>query len=290
MKTISGTGVQPVPGKTFSLYGTAASPEGYYRAVNTLADECLVLQPDIDALIAEVRRLGKRPRLARKLSAPGATSLPRSIVQNARSRLASYTKAVKEHLAELSLLKRFDGVIAFTEEQYHLAMLEIELMNRAYSDRFRNARRKLAFLPHCLRDLKADCRAATCDIDYACKGCSTVCNVNAVSTLLRQNSIEPYIWMEADLKALFRGLKDAESGLGVMGIACVPELVHGMRMCAKLGIPVAGIPLNANRCARWMGEFHPTSVELVEVLRLAKVAGRSHRLIGTCFADLRQRG
>jgi hypothetical protein len=74
--------------------------------------------------------------------------------------------------------------------------------------------------------------------------------------------------MEAGLKKLFRELKDKEGGLGVMGIACVPELVRGMRMCAKLEIPVVGVPLNANRCARWMGEFHPTSVELDAVLAL----------------------
>ena len=273
MKTVRGTDAKPVPGKTFSLFGTTDSTEGYYLAVSDLADACLLLQPDINALIAEVRRLGKRPRLARKLSAPGATSLPRSIVQNARLYLAPYTATVKEHLAELSLLKRLDGVLAFTEEQYHLAMLEIELMNRAFGARFRKARRKLAFLPHCLRDLEADCHAAPLDIDYICKGCSVSCNVNAVSTLLRQHDIKPYIWMQANLKALFKKLKDAEGGLGVIGIACVPELVRGMRMCVKLGVPVVGVPLNANRCARWMGEFHPTSVELEEVFRHVKDAG-----------------
>jgi hypothetical protein len=273
MKTVRGTGIQPVPGKTFTLFGTVDSTEGYYRTVSDLADACLLLQPDIEALITEVRKLGKRPRLARKLSAPGAASLHRSLVQNARMNLAPYTAAVKEHLRELSLLKRLDGVLSFTEEQYHLAMLEIELMNREYGARFGKARRKLAFLPHCLRDLEADCRAAPRDIDYACRGCSDICNVNAVSTLLRQHGIEPYIWMQANLKALFRKLKEEEGGLGVMGIACVPELVRGMRMCVKLGIPVVGVPLNANRCARWMGEFYPTSVELDEVLRHVNGAG-----------------
>jgi len=94
--------------------------------------------------------------------------------------------------------------------------------------------------------------------------------VNAVSTLLRENGIEPYIWMEAGLKKLFRELKDKEGGLGVMGIACVPELVRGMRMCAKLSVPVVGVPLNANRCGRWMGEFLPTSVELEAVFRIVQ--------------------
>ena len=268
MKTRLGTPAAPVAGKTFCLFGADGDTDAYYRAVREVADACLVLQPDIDLLIAEVRRLGKRPRLARKLTARESSSPGCFIVQSAHNLLSPYTTAVAGHLRELSLLKRFDGVLAFTEEQYHLAMLEIELMNRAFGERFRTARRKLAFLPHCLRDLEADCRAAPRDIDYACRGCSIRCNVHAVSALLRENSIEPYIWMQANLKRLFRRLRSAEGGLGVMGIACVPELVRGMRMCAKLDIPVVGVPLNANRCARWMGEFKATSVELGEVLRL----------------------
>jgi hypothetical protein len=58
--------------------------------------------------------------------------------------------------------------------------------------------------------------------------------------------------------------------LGVLGIACVPEFVRDMRMCVKLDIPVTGVPLNANRCVRWMGEPRPTSVGIKEVLRIVK--------------------
>jgi len=270
MTTDHVTHAPPVAGKTFSLFGIADSTEGYYRTVRELAYACLVRQPDIAALIAEVRRLGKRPRLARGLSSGDGPSLAHFLVQTASTRLSPYTQAVHLHLRELSLLKRLDGVLSFTEVQYHLAMLEIELMNRTNDEQFRKARRKLAFLPHCLRDLEADCRSAPHDIDYACKGCSVRCNVNAVSKLLRQRSIEPYIWMQANLKALFRKLKGDEGGLGVMGIACVPELVRGMRMCTKLEVPVVGVPLNANRCARWMGKFHPTSVELEAVFRIVQ--------------------
>jgi hypothetical protein len=97
--------------------------------------------------------------------------------------------------------------------------------------------------------------------------------VNAVSALLRENGIEPYLWMQARLKALFGKLKDKEGGLGVLGIACVPELVRGMRLCHKLDVPVVGVPLNANRCARWMGEFNPTSVEMGEVERVVMGEG-----------------
>ena len=48
------------------------------------------------------------------------------------------------------------------------------------------------------------------------RGCSSTCWVNAVSTLLREWNVEPYIWMQANLKRLFREMKDAEGGLGVL--------------------------------------------------------------------------
>jgi len=268
MTTDHVTHAPPVAGKTFSLFGIAYSTEEYYRTVRELADACLARQPDTPALIAEIRRLGKRPRLARRLSSGDGPSLAHFLVQTASTRLSPYTQAVHDHLRELSLLERLDGVLSFTEVQYHLAMLEIELMNRAFGPAFLGAGRKLAFLPHCLRDLEAACRASDSGIDYACKGCSVCCNVNAVSTLLLQHGIEPYIWMQANLKLLFREISKNEGGLGVMGIACVPELVRGMRMCAKFDIPVMGVPLNANRCARWMGEFLPTSIDLDAVGRL----------------------
>ena len=50
--------------------------------------------------------------------------------------------------------------------------------------------------------------------------------------------------------------------IAVLGIACVVELIRGMRLCMKAKLPVMGIPLNANRCARWMDGFYETSVDL----------------------------
>jgi hypothetical protein len=44
----------------------------------------------------------------------------------------------------------------------------------------------------------------------------------------------------------------------------------GMRLCLSLGIPAVGIPLDANRCARWMSQAHETSYnfeQLEELLR-----------------------
>jgi hypothetical protein len=184
--------------------------------------------------------------------------------------LAPHTTLVKAHLQELSFLKRFDATLFTSEEQYHIYMLMIELANRAWGEAFRTAKRKLAFLPYCLRDLNAKCKSGRGDLDYVCKGCSKDCFVNRVSRHLKDAQVEPYIWMSASLKSLLKDLKNREESIGVLGVACVPELFHGMRLCMGLDVPVVGIPLNANRCRRWMGEFYPTSVDLEAVRKVVE--------------------
>jgi hypothetical protein len=57
-------------------------------------------------------------------------------------------------------------------------------------------------------------------------------------------------------------------GMGVLGIACVPELVMGMRLCESLNVPAVGVPLDANRCSRWLEECLETTYSLKELERL----------------------
>jgi hypothetical protein len=253
-------------GKTYTLF-RAGSTADYYRDIASLADAVLERSPDIRGLITLLDRASRNKRLLRKQLHKAASPDPllHFVVTTARDILAPHTSRVDAHLRAMPLLKRWDGTLRTSEEQYHLYMLLIELANRAWAEAFHQAERKIAFLPYCLRDLDANCRSAMGPLDVVCKGCSKNCFVNQVSTLLRNAHIEPYLWMNANLKKLLRSLR-AESTIGVMGVACVPELLHGMRLCMGLDLPVIGLPLNANRCIRWMGRFHPTSVDL-EALR-----------------------
>jgi hypothetical protein len=74
--------------------------------------------------------------------------------------------------------------------------------------------------------------------------------------------------MTVSQRALFKKQTDDRKDIGVLGIACIPELIRGMRMCMRKNIPVVGIPLDANRCARWMGEFHPNTINLSKLKEL----------------------
>ncbi len=259
-----------VAGKTYSLFGGGPSTADYYRKIGTLADRMQGLTPDIPELIRTLEQASRKKRFLKKqlrTSGPG-NELVHLAVTTARDLLAPHTTLVNAHLKELSLLKRWDGTLLTSEEQYHLYMLVIELANRAWGEAFRKAGRRIAFLPYCLRDLSANCRSGPGELDHICKGCSKDCFVNRVSVLLREARVEPYLWMNASLKSLLRELRGREGSIGVLGVACIPELFRGMRLCIGLDIPVVGIPLNANRCMRWMGAFHPTSVDLDALGRL----------------------
>ena len=263
---------RPVEGETYSLYGTSVSTEGYYRDVAFLADLLLDRHTDAATLLQIVREMSRnRRRLKRILKQDSSTA--RDILRTLREALSRYTKSVSPHLLRMSLGARFDRTLSMIEEQYHLAMLEIELVNRIHADEFARARTKLAFLPHCLRDWTKDCRSEPDGHDSVCRGCSKGCWVNGVSKMLRLHHITPYIWMKADLAHLFETIGKERGELGVLGIACVPELMHGMRLCTRHDIPVVGLPLNANRCARWMGTFHDNSVSLQQLAGLLNRIG-----------------
>jgi hypothetical protein len=252
---------QPLEGKTYSLRLQEPNSDLYYQEIAELADTLLNQTPDARALLVHLQKLTKGRRALRKFAREGPVSPEGRLVNLLSKQLAAYTPGTQAHLRRLGPFDRW-GTLATSEEQYYLYMLEIEIINRLNAHQFRAASAKVAFLPHCLRDLDADCRAAQRDLDYVCKGCTDSCNVNHASKLLRLHGVKPYIWMTADLRALFRKAQSEGKSLGVLGIACIPELIRGMRMCLKHDVPVVGVPLDANRCARWWGEFYWNAVNL----------------------------
>jgi hypothetical protein len=260
----------PVPGKTYNLFGDTESTDGFYSDIKELVDDLVEEVPDIQALIDSIQKVTHRKRYLRSIvQRNDSGELPGKLLHKITPVLNKYTGETEGHLRGLSLWKKMrDKRLATTREQYHLYMLEIGLTNRLYSDAFKKAKRKIALLPHCLRDLTVSCKKAKDGFDYQCRHCSLNCFQNAVATMLEKFGIEPYIWMGSDFKKLARYTLKSGKTFSVLGIACIPELTMGMRKCRKHHIPVLGLPLDANRCIRWFGEFRPNSVNLSELEKL----------------------
>jgi hypothetical protein len=253
----------PVEGKTYTLFGTGNTSMEYYHTVDHLADQILEKSDDIKLLIQAIQTYSTKKRLLKKIAASTADLNPISVIIHlVNKELEEFTEKTDSHLKSLPILKMWDRRLSTTRLQYHLYMLEIELTNRLNSADFRKADKKIALLPYCLRDFQVECKAVPDGFDTKCKHCSKNCYQNYVSKLLADNEIEAYIWVGADLKKEAKSFIRIQKTLGILGIACIPELVAGMRKYRKYNIPVIGLPLDANRCIRWMGNFNENSVNL----------------------------
>jgi len=258
----------PIIGKTYSLYGNFLSSDSYFELISDLAHKFLEKVNSAKELHSIIQIAGKKNRLLKNLSHNNSQTIISQIISELNENLSVYSRPVKEHLKTLPVFQRFEKIKTLSVEQYHLFMLEIELTNRLNRKEFLECELKYAFLPHCMRDFSQECLSSPDDLDYVCKACSKICSVNEMSKLFRKNKIKPYLWMEADLKKLFRNLKHENKRIGVFGVACIPELVNGMRMCQKANVPVIGLQLDANRCMRWMGKFHENTANIKKLSEL----------------------
>ena len=259
----------PVNGKTYSLFGNSDTTSGYYETIGMLADKILELNPDPQDLIDKITRFSsKKKTLKKAIDSENNGTLITAILNLINPYLTRYTENTEEHLKTLQLSKLWDRRLATTREQYHLYMIEIELTNRLFISKFINADKKIALMPYCLQDFTVKCKSGKNGFDYQCRHCSGNCFQNHSSTILKTYGIEPYIWIEGNMKQLAKYTLKERRSLGVIGIACVPELTFGMRDCRENHIPVVGIPLNANRCVRLFGEFFPNSIDLTALERL----------------------
>jgi len=258
----------PFAGQTYSLYCDSDSTDDYFETIRQVADLCLekfagAVEPGEQGengetndkkLLAWVRKESKRGKVQ-----AGA------LEEILKTSLSKYTTNVRAHLKSLTFFKRFDRTLRTTVGQYHLYMLEIELVNRIYTAAFNGCEYKFALLPHCLSDFRLKCLSVPGDIEQVCKRCTKECYINLGSHLLKEYNINPYISVTMDQGKLLKEVKARHRSVGVLGIACVPELAMGMRLAISLGMPVVGVPLDANRCARWMNKAYENSFNLKEV-------------------------
>jgi hypothetical protein len=256
------------PGRTYTLTDYQGDSTHYYQLVRELAGSLLDIIPDETALRERIRSVSTWKSALRIFSR--RERHVRKILQELDNALTPFLSGVDEHLRSLSWADRLDRTIRTSREQYILYMLEIELTNRINHESFSKAPWRMALIAHCLRDFRKGCQSRRGDIEDQCTYCDLDCYVNMGSELLARYQIHPYISVSMDHRELFKHLRNDHPDMGVLGIACIPELVMGMRLCEGLSIPAIGVPLDANRCSRWLGECLETTFSLEELERLIK--------------------
>jgi hypothetical protein len=261
--------MQKIAGKTYTLYGDSEVSDYFYTVLDEMTTSILRDNSNVVDWIDFIRKNSGRKRSLKKQSKEiFDNSRLGNILRLLENVLSKYFTDIDSHLKNLTLTEKCDSTLTTSREQYLLYMLEIELVNRLNKEKFKTSDSKYAFLPHCLHDLDKECLSASDGTDYVCKSCSKNCSINSVSKLMKMQDINAYIWREADLKKVFRMAKSNGQSIAAFGVACIPELVNGLRLCAKYDVPAVGVPLDANRCIRWMGDFYPNSVNEEKIISL----------------------
>ncbi len=255
-----------LPGRTYTLTDDKGSSRAYFEAVGSLVNEMLMAVPEPRALLKTIRGGVGPGRFFERFLIGGKGR--RRFFENMERSLSPFTGSIDEHLRSLSLSDRLDPVLRTSRTAYLYYMVEVELVNRINARAFSNAHWRMALVAHCLRDFRPDCKAVQGRVEEVCVQCEPGCCVGSGSRMLERHGVETFISVSMDHPKLFGRLKGEHPDLGVLGIACIPELVMGMRLCEGMGITAVGVPLDANRCTRWMGECLETTFSLEEMEKL----------------------
>lgn len=154
--------------------------------------------------------------------------------------------------------------------EYHLNMVGAELMNRAYRERFLRTKKKKVLLPICMR-LKgeASCQAVRTDEGWVCQGCAKNCQVNRISAMGRETGFTALLIPHASIAFDRRNAADMPGETGIIGVACLLNLISGGYRAKELGFEPQCVLLNYAGCVKhWHPEGIATSIDLNQLQQI----------------------
>ncbi|MEW9094897.1 MAG: DUF116 domain-containing protein [Clostridiaceae bacterium] len=188
--------------------------------------------------------------------------------------IGCYTQNVENFIKEnQGKLKWKENSIFRSRErvEYHLNMVGAEIMNRSFREGFLKTKEKRVLLPICMRyKSKEDCKALKTENGYLCTGCSCECRVNSLTALGKKNNFKVYIIPHAS-SAFTKG-KIKEGEVGIVGIACVLNLISGGFKAKEIGFEPQCVLLNYCGCKKhWHKNGIATDIYLKRLMNILSI-------------------
>lgn len=134
-------------------------------------------------------------------------------------------------------------------------LIEANIKNSLYKERFLKTNKRVLFLPHCCRKyMDSRCQAAFDPetASYLCAHCSKDCQVNKATILARKENYDVYVVPGSScIKKVFQ----KKTYEGVVGVACTEELSLAAKLLERFNIAAQNIPLIKNGCAATQFNF-----------------------------------
>lgn len=188
--------------------------------------------------------------------------------------LGRYTVNVDRYLNELRPDKYWHEDVIFCGRrrvEYHLNMVGAEIMNRVYREAFIKTSKKLVLLPACMRLLPdSKCKAQKNQSSMKCVSCTAGCGVNELSKTGVQYGFDVLIVPhESSISSSNSDRGFLGEDTGVIGIACVLNLIAGGFMLEEMGIPAQCVILDYCGCkSHWNREGIPTGINVNQLLSI----------------------
>jgi hypothetical protein len=184
--------------------------------------------------------------------------------------LGRYTIYVEDFLKETIKQDRWREDLVLRRRarvEYHLNMVGAEIMNRAYQQDFLSAPTKIVLLPTCMRKRQGQCRARQIADAYQCTSCTENCTIHELKKLGEEYGFEVYM-IPHESSAFSKELL-IPGEVGIIGIACVLNLMAGGWRAKSLGIPAQCVLLDYCGCKNhWHKEGFPTDINIEQFLTL----------------------
>jgi hypothetical protein len=232
----------------------------------------------------EVKRLGRWKNYLAALTEKEAIDTIASAItfalwfeKRSEECIGIYTENVDRYLNEMRPKKYWHEDVIFCGRrrvEYHLNMVGAEILNRVFRDSFLKTSKKLLLLPTCMRLLPGSkCKAQFSEKGIKCFRCSKECHVCQLTKLGEKLNFdvimvahESSISADKSKKPLF----DADTG--VIGVACVLNLISGGWMLKEMGIPAQCILLDYCGCkSHWHSEGIPTDINVNKLKQLLEI-------------------
>lgn len=183
--------------------------------------------------------------------------------------IGCYTKNVEKFLKEDYLNYKWREDVVYcgaSRVQYHLNMVGAEILNRVFKGRFLETKEKWVLLPACMRaNYDKDCKALETQNGYKCMQCTSTCNVNKLTQLGSKYGFKVLIIPHESTP--FTKTKIESGKIGIIGIACVLNLIQGGWKAIELGFVPQCVLLEYSGCkAHWTKTGISTEINIEKLI------------------------
>lgn len=177
--------------------------------------------------------------------------------------LGKYTEHVNRYLSgEWKARTGLEDIIFCGRRrvEYHLNMVGAEIMNRSFRDEFEKKILKVVLLPTCMSDPEMKCMAVEGEMGIECRGCTSSCIVNELRKMGEEKGF--LVIMAAHGSSVMKDPSIMDE-IGVLGVACVLNLLPGGWKARRMGVPAQCVLLDECGCRNhWDENGVPTIINI----------------------------